>query len=112
MACKRDIFTFTFYLRSIEYAFGILSNKWLIFHRPLNIHIPLAIKIVKTCVLHNFVRSREGYNYVDTLQVTGFQTDMEMGIDLSREGRSALTIRDEFEKIILSMIILCHGRIE
>lgn len=55
--------------RYIECAFGIMSNKWRISHRPLNVHIPLAIKIVKTCfVLHNFVRARVGYKYYDTLQ--------------------------------------------
>ncbi|KAL4702333.1 hypothetical protein ACJJTC_006939 [Scirpophaga incertulas] len=34
--------------RYIECTFGILSNKWRIFHRPLNVNIDLAKKIVKT----------------------------------------------------------------
>lgn len=60
--------------RYIECAFGILSNKWRIFHRPLNVDIDLAVSIVKTCsILHNFVRVRDGYNFEETLTVVGFQ---------------------------------------
>jgi len=48
--------------RFIECLFGILTNKWRIFHRPLNVNIELAIDIIKACVvLHNFVRLRDGY---------------------------------------------------
>jgi hypothetical protein len=43
--------------RYIECTFGILTNKWRIFHRPLNVHTELAKSIVRTCcVLHNFTR--------------------------------------------------------
>lgn len=43
--------------RYVECAFGILSNKWRIFHRPLNVSQEFAISIVKAaCILHNFVR--------------------------------------------------------
>ena len=43
-------------------AFGILSNKWRIFQRPLNVNPAFAVDIVKACVfLHNFVRQRDGY---------------------------------------------------
>jgi hypothetical protein len=45
--------------RFIECSFGILTNKWRIFHRPLNVNIYMAVDIVKACVvLHNFVRER------------------------------------------------------
>nr|CAH7754653.1 unnamed protein product [Callosobruchus chinensis] len=58
--------------RYIECTFGILSNKWRILHRPVNVNIDLAENIVKICcILHNFVRSRDGYAYDDTLMVTG-----------------------------------------
>lgn len=47
--------------RYIESSFGILANKWRIFHRPLNVDIDLAEKIIKAaCILHNFVRKRDG----------------------------------------------------
>lgn len=57
-----------------ECAFGILSNKWRIFHRPINVNEELAKKIIKTCcVLHNIVRVRDGYNFEDTLTVVGLE---------------------------------------
>jgi hypothetical protein len=54
----------------VECAFGILSNKWKIFQRPLNVSPDFAVVIVKACfVLHNFVRERER----DALTVTGIE---------------------------------------
>jgi len=48
--------------RYIECTFGILSNKWRTFHRPLNVKLDLAQNIIKACcILHNFVRVRDGY---------------------------------------------------
>lgn len=47
-----------------ECTFGIMSNKWRIFHRPLNVDVSLAEDIIKTCcILHNYVRGRNGYNF-------------------------------------------------
>jgi hypothetical protein len=43
--------------RFIECPCGILTNKWRIFHRPLNVNIDMVVDTVKACVvLHNFVR--------------------------------------------------------
>ncbi|XP_063865375.1 uncharacterized protein LOC135103260 [Scylla paramamosain] len=54
--------------RLIECSFGILANKWRIFHRPLNVSLSLAEDIIKACcVLHNFVRDRDGVRIEDTL---------------------------------------------
>lgn len=59
--------------RYIECSFGILSNKWRVFHRPMNTDIDTAISIVKTCcALHNYVRDRDGVQFEDLLDVTGF----------------------------------------
>ena len=58
----------------MECAFGILSNKWRIFQRPLNISPDFAVDIVKACVvLHNFVRERDCYKFEDALTVTGLE---------------------------------------
>lgn len=35
--------------RNVECAFGILSNKWRIFHRPINVNIYLAVDIAQLC---------------------------------------------------------------
>lgn len=37
--------------RYIECSFGHLTDKWRIFHRPLNVNIDLAIDIIKACVI-------------------------------------------------------------
>ena len=47
--------------RTIECAFGILSNKWAILHRALHLNPENVIAVIKACcVLHNFVRDVEG----------------------------------------------------
>ncbi|XP_049794256.1 uncharacterized protein LOC126203910 [Schistocerca nitens] len=54
--------------RYVECAFGILSNKWRYFHRPVDVNVDVADTIVQACcVLHNFVRQHDGYNFEDTL---------------------------------------------
>ncbi|KAE9534113.1 hypothetical protein AGLY_008849 [Aphis glycines] len=60
--------------RYVECSFGILSNKWRIFHRPIDVNVEFAIDIVKCCcVLHNFVRDRDGFKFDDTLTITGME---------------------------------------
>lgn len=93
--------------RYIECTFGILSNKWRILHRPLNVNIDLAKSIVKTCcLLHNFVRIRDGYSYDDTLKITGFEGGMEVNNNLSRGGRSAQSARNEFAQYFVTENVL------
>lgn len=88
--------------RFIECAFGILSNKWRIFHRPLNVDIALAEDIIKACsILHNYVRIRDGYNFDETLNICGLE---ELEIDLASRGSSAgYSIRDKFADYFVSM---------
>lgn len=58
--------------RFIECSFGIMTNKWRILHRPLNVSVDMAESILKAiCILHNFVRTRDGYTFEDTLTVQG-----------------------------------------
>ena len=65
--------------RYVECAFGILSNKWRIFHRPLNVEPDFDVDIIKACtVLHNFVRERDGFLVEDITTITGLE-------DLPRE---------------------------
>lgn len=73
---KKKIFNYrlTRARRYIECTFGILSNKWRIFHRPLNVSLRLSKKIIKACcIMHNFVRVRDGFQFEDTLTVHGFR---------------------------------------
>lgn len=81
--------------RYIECCFGILSNKWRIFHRPLNIRSDLAERIIKTCcLLHNFVRQRDGYRFEETLTINGL-TDV-MPKDNTQPGNSTKCMRTLF----------------
>jgi len=60
--------------RYVECAFEILSYKWSIFQRPLNVSPDFAMGIVKTSVvLHNFVRERDGYKFEDASTMTGLE---------------------------------------
>lgn len=69
--------------RYVECSFGILSNEWRIFHRPIDVNIEFAVDIIKCCcVLHNYVRVRDGYDFEDVLIVTGME-DIELNNDLS-----------------------------
>lgn len=81
--------------RYVECAFGILSNKWRIFHRPLNVNVDFAVDIVKACcVLHNFVRQREKVNFADILEVNGFE-DVDHAVQVWQGGRYAKENRDK-----------------
>ena len=44
--------------RFIECTFGILSNKWRIFHRPMNVNVQLAVGITKACCICLLYTSR------------------------------------------------------
>lgn len=86
--------------RYIECSFGILANKWRILHRALDVNKDLAILIIKTCcVLHNFVRDRDGYQFEDSFQVRGF-TDMAK--NPAQGGRVANNIRSKFAQYFMS----------
>ena len=79
----------------MECAFGILSNKWRIFQRPLNVSPDFAVDIVKACdVLHNFVRERDSYKFEDALKMTGLE-DVPDG----QSGRGVLTANSVRNKV-------------
>jgi hypothetical protein len=60
----------------VKCAFGILSNKWRIFQRQLNVSSDFEVGIVNVCVvLYNFVRQRDCYKFQDVLTVTGLEDD-------------------------------------
>lgn len=86
--------------RYIECSFGILTNKWRIFHRPLNLKVENAESIIRACcVLHNFVRNRDGFDFENTLNVIGLNEDES----ITREcERSAFTIREKFAQYFSS----------
>lgn len=81
--------------RYVECTFGILANKWRIFHKPINVNMDLVNDIVKSaCVLHNFVRDRDGYLFEDTLNNP--LTETIAADSVRRNNRTALSYRDLF----------------
>lgn len=89
--------------RYIESTFGIMSNKFKIFHRPMNTSLPNTITIVKACcVLHNFIRERDGYRVEDTLTVEGFQ-ELQLNVNNNYNiVRTGDMIRDKFANYFVS----------
>ncbi|KAG8171621.1 hypothetical protein JTE90_014267 [Oedothorax gibbosus] len=57
--------------RFVECAFGILTNKWRIFHKPLIMSRRKAMAVIKCCtLLHNIVREMDGYRPDDLVTCT------------------------------------------
>lgn len=90
--------------RYIECSFGVLANKWRIFHRPLNVSTVFAIDIVKACcILHNYVRCRDGYRFEDTLLLPESLEDPEENlVQIRPGGRFLNSIRDQFLQYFIS----------
>ena len=87
--------------RYVECTFGILSNKWRIFHRPMDVNVQFAISVTKTCcLLHNYVRSRDSYIFVDTLTIDGLSenSSAEPNTRLQARGPHVNAIRNDFSK--------------
>ncbi|KAK7791020.1 hypothetical protein R5R35_003009 [Gryllus longicercus] len=82
--------------RFIECSFGIFSNKWHIVQRPFNVHEDFATDIIKACViLHNFVITRDGFLFEDTLTQVGLIDFVGNG---NQRSRNAAKIRDHLAK--------------
>lgn len=89
--------------RYVECAFGILTNKWRVFHRPLNVQPHFATDIIKACiVLHNYVRDRDGYLVEDTTSIVGLE-DIT-GEIITRGGLSANNVRKIMCEYFMSSI--------
>lgn len=77
MAYKKKVFEYR-HSRArwcIECTLGILSNKFRIFHRPMNTSLEFTIKIVKACcILHNFITDRGSFNVMTVWQLKGLRT--------------------------------------
>lgn len=57
-----------------ETTFRIVTKKWRILHRPLNVNVEFAAYIVGAiCTLHNYVCDKDGYDYGDSLHASPLQ---------------------------------------
>lgn len=69
-------------------------------HRTLNVSEKLSINIVKAyCILHNLVRTRDGYKFEDTLSIEGLETIANNNSD---EEICAIEIRAHFADYFVS----------
>lgn len=81
--------------RYVKCAFGILAFKWRVLHTPLQVSPDFTNKIVKACcVLHNYVRSQDGFNFEHKLSNTLEE------IEFNKRGTGARTqgpdVRNDF----------------
>ncbi|XP_060806409.1 uncharacterized protein LOC132903097 [Amyelois transitella] len=83
--------------RCIECTFGVLANKWRILHRPLNTSVHFSEDIVKACcILHNFIRKRDGFNFRHTLKIVGLENIQNTGWPVTRASTARDTLKDYF----------------
>lgn len=92
--------------RYVECAFGILANKWRVFHRALNVSKNLSKNIVKACVvLHNIVRERDGYRSEDMFTPIGHNGLLNNVPNANIQGaRAANDIRNKFSEYFVSPV--------
>lgn len=86
--------------RLVECTFGILSNKWRVFHTSMTIPPDFAVKVTKAaCALHNFVRLRDGFKFEDTL--THYFDDIPYETPRYRATNTGRQIRDKFAQYFM-----------
>ena len=84
----------------VEWAFGILCNKWRIFHRAIDLRPDFCDVIVKTCcILHSFVRQRDGFQFQDTLYECPLESIKAVG---TRGNVTGTAVREYFAKYFTS----------
>ncbi|XP_050437787.1 uncharacterized protein LOC126843996 isoform X2 [Adelges cooleyi] len=83
----------------IECSFGILSKKWRVFQTSMLVEPNFAVIITKACcVLHNFVRRRDGYNFKDSLDCSMDSIAEKRGVGNSQT--NAKDVREYFVKYV------------
>ncbi|XP_060846013.1 uncharacterized protein LOC132925656 [Rhopalosiphum padi] len=90
---------------TVECAFGILANKWNVLHTTILVEPDFCDHIIKAyCVLHNFVRKRDGCNYYENIADTAYINYLE---DFQGHGRrhinqNGMEIRDNFANYFIN----------
>jgi hypothetical protein len=78
----------------VESAIGILCNKWKIFHRAIDVCPDFCDVIIGTCcILHSFVRQRDGFQFQDTLYECPLQSITAVG---TRGNATGKAVREYF----------------
>jgi len=85
--------------RIVECTFGILANKWRIFHRSIEVKPDFCDIIKACCVLHNYVRKNDGIQFDDTLYECPLESVEPVGTRGSVRG---IAVREYFAKYFTS----------
>jgi hypothetical protein len=85
--------------RIVECTFGILTNKWRIFYRPIDVNPDFCDTIKAYCVLHNYVRKNVGIQFDDTLYECTMECVRSVGTKGSVRGTA---VREYFAKYFTS----------
>nr|CAI5829874.1 unnamed protein product [Callosobruchus analis] len=89
--------------RTVDCAFGIVSNRWRVFHTSMTIPPDFAVLVTKAaCVLHNFVRRRDGYRFEDTL--AHYFEDIPFRSPQHRSTNRGRNIRDNFAQYFMTPV--------
>ncbi|CAK1600108.1 unnamed protein product [Parnassius mnemosyne] len=83
--------------RVVENAFGILSSKWYIFHRPMETKVTTSITVVKAaCVLHNFLIERKAEHINNPIEEQFEHALEDFSLNNRRSSNYAFLIREQF----------------
>ncbi|XP_031759139.1 harbinger transposase derived 1-like isoform X1 [Xenopus tropicalis] len=85
--------------RMVECAFGILANKWRVFHSAIQLNTAFVDDIIKcACVLHNLVLLRDGIVFEDSI------LDPLPGVpwNVVRGPNSGMSVRDAYAQYFAS----------
>jgi hypothetical protein len=73
--------------RIVECAFGTVCNKWRIFHCAIGVCPDFCNVTVKTyCILHNFVRQGDCFQFQDTLYKCPLESIKAVGKEVILQG--------------------------
>ncbi|CAI6367312.1 unnamed protein product [Macrosiphum euphorbiae] len=83
----------------IECTFGIMSKKWRVFQTNILVEPDAAVIITKACcVLHNFVRRRDGFSVEDTMSSSCMESVQRRGVGNIQ--KNAKDVREYFVEYV------------
>lgn len=86
--------------RTVECAFGVLANKWRLLHSVILVGPEFCDDIVKACcILHNFVRKRDGCNYEEVENYDELSNLQFHGRNVSSRG---IEVRDNYANYFMN----------